>query len=414
MPLLLRYTEPGSTRRRLRRLPDYLQVGRSAAPGSLWLDSPTVAPLHAEIDARVPDDPVVRLLAPEGALFVNGTLVHEAHLKPGDQLFFGDVPVHVVESHPSPAALLPSRNAPVDPAVATLEGQKSMRLLTLVTAILALGAGTILMSPPGRMYLQKRRLEAEREDAARQWAAKRFVENLRSQAQKADRQAAGAPTPRGGTELAAAPPTPAYFTKEEKAPASDLPGRLDRALDGTVAIVGTSLDGFRTIGSGIIVSSRGHVLTNRHVISRADFKIEVRLRNGHLFRAELLRNSENRDLAILTLQGNDTFQTLPFARTEDIKVGMVVYAIGSPISEDLSFSVTRGIISSSRRAIGTQWYLQHDAAINPGNSGGALVDEAGRVLGINTWKVVGLETQGLGFAIPSEEVVAFLQKALAK
>ncbi len=111
MDLLLRFKEPGTDRKRLRRLVGRVSVGRAVPDGHLWLDAPTVAPLHAEIDATGEGAPVVRLLAPGGALFVNGAFVTEAPLSPGDEVAFGDVAVAVLDG----ASLAPAAPAPPRP-----------------------------------------------------------------------------------------------------------------------------------------------------------------------------------------------------------------------------------------------------------------------------------------------------------
>jgi serine protease Do len=87
---------------------------------------------------------------------------------------------------------------------------------------------------------------------------------------------------------------------------------------------------------------------------------------------------------------------------------MNVYAAGTPLSDALDFTVTRGIVSADKRLLDNVPYIQHDAAINPGNSGGPLVNDAGQVIGVNTMKIRG--AQGLGFAIPSEEIADFLRR----
>ncbi|AUM00740.1 MAG TPA: Do family serine endopeptidase [Pseudothauera hydrothermalis] len=156
------------------------------------------------------------------------------------------------------------------------------------------------------------------------------------------------------------------------------------------------------LGSGVIVSPDGFVLTNNHVIEAAD-EIEVALNDGRKFRARLVGRDPDTDLAVLKLQTDAQFPVITFAPADSVKVGDVVLAIGNPFG--VGQTVTMGIISALGRThlgINTfENYIQTDAAINPGNSGGALVDSAGNLVGINTaiYSRSG-GSLGIGFAIP--------------
>jgi len=153
-------------------------------------------------------------------------------------------------------------------------------------------------------------------------------------------------------------------------------------------------------GSGVIVRSDGYILTNNHVVHQAS-RIQVRLKNGKSFPAELVGADSATDLAMLKIDARNLPQA-EFASSEKARVGQFVIAIGSPFG--LDYSVTTGVLSAKGRgSIGAneiEDYLQTDASINPGNSGGPLVNLHGRVLGINTM-IIGRGT-GIGFAIPSE------------
>ncbi len=152
------------------------------------------------------------------------------------------------------------------------------------------------------------------------------------------------------------------------------------------------------LGSGVIVSPEGHILTNLHVISRAN-RVEVQLSDGRVFAAKLLGYDSQVDIAVLKIDAAD-LPALPFADSNAAKIGQIVFAIGNPLG--LQETVTQGIISGKgRRAISdvSTDFLQTDAAINPGNSGGPLVDVRGRILGISN--AVLLEGAGISFAIPS-------------
>jgi len=155
------------------------------------------------------------------------------------------------------------------------------------------------------------------------------------------------------------------------------------------------------LGSGVIVSRDGYILTNHHVVEAAD-EIQVALADGKAVAAELVGTDPETDLAVLRVtQGDLPAATLGHA--EDLRVGDVVLAIGNPFG--VGQTVTMGIVSALGRShlgINTfENYIQTDAAINPGNSGGALVDAAGNLVGINTaiFSRSG-GNMGIGFAIP--------------
>ena len=158
-----------------------------------------------------------------------------------------------------------------------------------------------------------------------------------------------------------------------------------------------------SLGSGVIVSDRGYVLTNNHVVESAD-QIEVVLTDGRKSEAKLIGADPETDLAVLKIN----LQNLPvmaFGRADQIQVGDVVLAIGNPFG--LESSVSMGIVSATGRTrlgINTfENFIQTDAAINAGNSGGALIDTHGSLLGINTAILSRTGTSaGIGFAIPSD------------
>ena len=158
------------------------------------------------------------------------------------------------------------------------------------------------------------------------------------------------------------------------------------------------------LGSGVIASSDGIIITNNHVVRNAD-DIKVRLMDGTEYKAEIKGTDERSDLAIIKIKAKD-LPAIKFGDSEKVRVGEWVLAIGSPLSPELAHTVTSGIISAKgRTGIGLssyQDYIQTDAAINPGNSGGALVNLKGKLVGINS----AIATRnggfmGIGFAIPS-------------
>jgi serine protease DegQ len=159
------------------------------------------------------------------------------------------------------------------------------------------------------------------------------------------------------------------------------------------------------MGSGVIVSPEGYILTNQHVVESAD-SIEVNLIDGRRAKAELVGSDPETDLAVIRIR-EDNLPSLEFASDNAAQVGDVVLAIGNPFG--VGQTVTMGIISAlGRNHVGINTFenfIQTDAAINPGNSGGALVDTEGRLLGINTaiFSRSG-GSLGIGFAIPSDTV----------
>ena len=157
----------------------------------------------------------------------------------------------------------------------------------------------------------------------------------------------------------------------------------------------------RSLGSGVIVDQTGHIVTNHHVIANAD-SIRVQLEDGRVADAHIVGRDPDTDLAVLKID----LSPLPvatFGRSDQLKVGDVVLAIGNPIG--LAHTVTHGIVSAtSRQQLGIaplEDFIQTDAPINFGNSGGALVDSSGALIGINTAIVAkNLGVEGIGFAIP--------------
>src|SRR5215472_11324687 len=163
----------------------------------------------------------------------------------------------------------------------------------------------------------------------------------------------------------------------------------------------------RSLGSGVIVDPSGLIVTNYHVIADAS-EVKIALSDKREFAADIVLKDQRSDLAVLRIKGaNERFPTLQFANSDDLQVGDVVLAIGDPFG--VGQTVTHGIVSAvARTQVGIsdyQFFIQTDAAINPGNSGGALVDMAGRLVGINSaiYSRSG-GSQGIGFAVPSNMV----------
>ena len=174
-----------------------------------------------------------------------------------------------------------------------------------------------------------------------------------------------------------------------------------------------------SLGSGVIVTADGIVVTNTHVVKIGGAaEIRVALADRREFDAKVILQDEKSDIAVLRIEGGDgRFPYLEFENSDSVEVGDLVLAIGNPFG--VGQTVTSGIISALARTRGrrnseAQVFIQTDAAINPGNSGGALVDMAGTVVGINTaiFSRSG-GSHGVGFAIPSNLVKLIVDSAVA-
>jgi serine protease Do len=202
-------------------------------------------------------------------------------------------------------------------------------------------------------------------------------------------------------------------TTEKDLSVVDIAKKVGPAVVGISATTAGSPDPFglsggtsESQGSGIIFSEDGYVLTNYHVIDGADPNaIKVILNNKKAVKAKIVNYDEENDLAVLKITDKtDIPGVAQFGDSDSLQVGELAVAIGNPLGEDLSGSVTVGVISALNRQIAVggvkHTLIQTDAAINPGNSGGPLVNSKGDVIGINSAKMGGDGVEGLGFSIP--------------
>lgn len=178
-------------------------------------------------------------------------------------------------------------------------------------------------------------------------------------------------------------------------------------------------------GSGVVYmksNGKGYIVTNNHVISGSD-AVQVMLANGKTVNAKVVGKDSTTDLAVLSIDAKYVTKTAEFGDSKSLQAGQTVIAVGSPLGSEYASTVTQGIISAPARTISTssgnqQTVIQTDAAINPGNSGGALVNSAGQVIGINSMKLAqssdGTSVEGMGFAIPSNEVVTIVNELVKK
>ncbi|WP_455646975.1 S1C family serine protease [Leuconostoc sp.] len=205
----------------------------------------------------------------------------------------------------------------------------------------------------------------------------------------------------------------------------------NKVSDAVVSVLNfyqTGKDSFQEAseGSGVIYKKSGdaaYVVTNNHVINGAA-QIQVMLHDGQKVTATLVGKDAMTDLAVLKIAADKVTPTAAFGDSNKIQVGQKVLAIGSPLGSQYASSVTEGIISAKKRLVesssedgqnyGGSTVIQTDAAINPGNSGGPLINFAGQVIGINSMKLSssasGTSVEGMGFAIPSNQVVDIVNK----
>jgi serine protease Do len=204
----------------------------------------------------------------------------------------------------------------------------------------------------------------------------------------------------------------------------DLPSVVAAVRDSVVTITseGFSSRGFAQIpstgvGSGIVLTADGYILTNKHVVAGSQ-SLTVALADGRQFSAKIVTESNDGDLALIKVEATGLTPAV-IGDSGKLQVGETVLAIGSPLGT-FTETVTRGILSATGRTITVQdeatgrpqtlsGLLQTDAAINPGNSGGPLLDATGHVIGINT--AVSAQAEGLGFAIPISAAASLVAQA---
>lgn len=177
-------------------------------------------------------------------------------------------------------------------------------------------------------------------------------------------------------------------------------------------------------GSGVIfkiVGDKAYIVTNNHVIENAN-QVEITLDDGQKTKAKIIGADALTDLAVLEIDAKYASSVLSFGDSSTLRAGDQVIAIGNPLGLDLSGTVTQGIVSGTDRSMDVstssgEWELnviQTDAAINPGNSGGALINMEGLVIGINSLKISESGVEGLGFAIPSNDVIPIVNELIEK
>lgn len=195
---------------------------------------------------------------------------------------------------------------------------------------------------------------------------------------------------------------------------------IEKVYDAVYVIEAYSIDGGSSIGSGFaykIDNKYGYILTNYHVVKNSD-SITIIDSKGEEFTAKLLGYDELMDLAVLATDKDTITLVASLCTNSAINIGDTVFTVGSPEGTQYKGTVTKGIVSGLNREVkmnlGSDEYImnvmQTDAAINPGNSGGPLVNINGEVIGINSLKIVQNEIEGMGFAIPIEEVMLYTER----
>ena len=196
-----------------------------------------------------------------------------------------------------------------------------------------------------------------------------------------------------------------YFISDNK---NKLVSASNKSIESVVTITSTNNSIYtknkNDIGSGVIFSKDGYIVTNLHILNSQ--QIDVSLNNGKNYPAKIIGIDKNADLAVIKISADEELHPINIADSDNLKVGDRVLAIGNPYG--IGISVSNGIISATGRDYGNPYLqlIQTDAAINPGNSGGALINENGNLIGINSkiYSNTGAY-QGIGFAIPSNVVV---------
>lgn len=198
---------------------------------------------------------------------------------------------------------------------------------------------------------------------------------------------------------------------------------IDKVYDAVVVVETFVNNKPSSSGTGFVYKkddNKGYIITNNHVISDST-KVEVIMTNGDRVAATLLGSDAVGDIAVLSIPKDKVIKVAEIGNTENTKVGATVFAIGAPMGSEYSGTTTRGCVSAKNRLVtftlnddGSNDILmkviQTDAAINPGNSGGPLINLAGEVIGITSLKLVQEQIEGIGFAIPIEDAMKYMDE----
>ncbi len=179
-----------------------------------------------------------------------------------------------------------------------------------------------------------------------------------------------------------------------------IPADIEQALQASVTIKTKD-----SHGSGFLISNDGYIITNHHVINtKTDYTVVTS--DGSEYKANVIRSDKALDLALIKVEGNFEYAfNIPFDK--NYKIGQSIFAIGTPRSVELGQSVSKGVISSTRKYQNYN-YIQSDVAVNGGNSGGPIVNEQGELMSVVQWKIFGLGTEGISFSIPATDIMKSL------
>ncbi len=195
---------------------------------------------------------------------------------------------------------------------------------------------------------------------------------------------------------------------------------VDKVYDAVVVVVAYKDEVKQSTGTGFVYKKNdnvGYIMTNNHVIDGAN-SVKVIMSDGSVVDAKIIGGETYCDIAVLTIDASKVKTIATVGKSEDSRLGDIVFTIGSPMGELYSGTVTKGILSGKDRLVEVSFsnsqtsdyymkVLQTDAAINPGNSGGPLLNVNGEVIGINSLKLVKDEIEGMGFAIPIEDAIYY-------
>lgn len=212
--------------------------------------------------------------------------------------------------------------------------------------------------------------------------------------------------------------------KPEEGQTANYPALVVKDVTGIVkkarpSVVGVTTESFQTYstgstGSGIILSEDGYIVTNNHVIEGGD-NVSVTLDNGETYSADVVGADAKTDIAVLKIEAQG-LQPAEFGDSDQVEAGEAAVAIGNPMG--LDGTATAGIVSAINRNMVvngvSMTLIQTDASINPGNSGGALINEYGQVIGVNSAKISVENYEGLGFAIPANQVKPVVEELIEK
>ena len=172
----------------------------------------------------------------------------------------------------------------------------------------------------------------------------------------------------------------------------------------------------QNVGSGVIFDKKGYIVTNNHVVGN-NRQVNVALSDGQVVTGKVIGTDAVTDLAVVKLPGSDKLPVAEFGNSDSLQPGETAVAIGNPLGLEFRGTVTVGVISALNRTLDDVEQqiklIQTDAAINPGNSGGALCTADGKVIGINSAKIAKAGVEGMGFAIPINQVKAIVSQLIS-